>query len=62
MIDNSCSTSLINMGLLSGTSSLVLGGILLLAVAIDVPLAEEPPQGAGAAYVSPTYFKLPPLR
>jgi ribose transport system permease protein len=53
--------SLINMGLLSGTSSLVLGGILLLAVAIDVRWLKNRHKVLARAYVSPTYFKLAPL-
>jgi ribose transport system permease protein len=53
--------SLINMGLLSGTSSLVLGGILLLAVAIDVRWLKNRHKVLARAYVSPTYFKLPTL-
>ena len=53
--------SLIRMGLLSGTSSLILGGILLLAVAIDVRWLKNRHKVLARAYVSPTYFKLPPL-
>jgi ribose transport system permease protein len=53
--------SLIRMGLTSGTSSLILGGILLLAVAIDVRWLKNRHKVLARAYVSPTYFKLPPL-
>lgn len=53
--------SLIRMGLLSGTSSLILGAILLLAVAIDVRWLKNRHKVLARAYVSPTYFKLPPL-
>lgn len=53
--------SLIRMGLLSGASSLVLGLILLLAVAIDVRWLKNRHKVLARAYVSPTYFKLPPL-
>ncbi len=53
--------SLIRMGLRSGASSLVLGSILLLAVAIDVRWLKNRHKVLARAYVSPTYFKLPPL-
>jgi ribose transport system permease protein len=53
--------SLIRLGLRSGASSLVLGGILLLAVAIDVRWLKNRSKILARAYVSPTYFKLPPL-
>lgn len=53
--------SLIRMGLTSGMSSLVLGGLLLLAVAIDVRWVKNRHKVLARAYVSPTYFKLPPL-
>jgi ribose transport system permease protein len=53
--------SLIRMGLTSGTSSLILGGMLLLAVAIDVRWLKNRHKVLARAYVSPTYFKLPPL-
>lgn len=53
--------SLIRMGLTSGTSSLILGSILLLAVAIDVRWLKNRHKLLARAYVSPTYFKLPPL-
>ena len=53
--------SLIRMGLRSGASSLVLGSILLLAVAIDVRWLKNRQKVLARAYVSPTYFKLPPL-
>ena len=53
--------SLIRMGLTSGTSSLILGGMLLLAVAIDVRWLKNRHKVLARAYVSPTYFRLPPL-
>ncbi|TPQ50903.1 ABC transporter permease [Prosthecomicrobium hirschii] len=53
--------SLIRMGLTSGTSSLVLGLILLAAVAIDVRWVKNRHKILARAYVSPTYFRLPPL-
>lgn len=53
--------SLIRMGLTSGTSSLVLGSLLLLAVAIDVRWLKNRHKVLARAYVSPTYFRLPPL-
>ena len=53
--------SLIRMGLSSGTSSLVLGLILLAAVAIDVRWVKNRHKVLARAYVSPTYFALPPL-
>lgn len=53
--------SLIRMGFRSGTSSLILGSILLLAVAIDVRWLKNRHKVLARAYVSPTYFKLGPL-
>lgn len=53
--------SLIRMGLTSGTSSLVLGGLLLLAVAIDVRWVKNRHKVLARAYVAPTYFRLPEL-
>jgi ribose transport system permease protein len=53
--------SLIRMGFMSGTSSLILGAILLLAVAIDVRWLKNRHKVLARAYVSPTYFRLPPL-
>ncbi|SEP11317.1 monosaccharide ABC transporter membrane protein, CUT2 family [Salinihabitans flavidus] len=53
--------SLIRMGLMSGASSLVLGSVLLLAVAIDVRWMKNRSKILARSYVSPTYFKLPPL-
>lgn len=52
---------LIRVGLMSGTSSLIMGGILLLAVAIDVRWMKNRHKVLARAYVSPTYFRLPPL-
>jgi ribose transport system permease protein len=53
--------SLIRMGLSSGTSSLVLGLLLLAAVAVDVRWVKNRHKVLARAYVSPTYFRLPPL-
>ncbi len=53
--------SLIQMGFLSGNSSLILGGVLLAAVAIDVRWVKNRHKVLARAYVSPTYFKLPDL-
>lgn len=53
--------SLIRMGLTSGTSSLVLGALLLVAVAVDVRWVKNRHKVLARAYVSPTYFRLPPL-
>jgi ribose transport system permease protein len=50
--------ALIRMGLLSGTSSIVLGLILLLAVAIDIRWLKNRHKILARAYVSPTYFRL----
>lgn len=52
--------SLIRLGLRSGASSLVLGTILILAVAIDVRWMKNRSKVLARAYVSPTYFSLPP--
>ena len=54
--------SLIRLGLRSGASSLVLGTILLLAVAIDVRWVKNRAKLLARSYVSPTYFALPPLQ
>ena len=54
--------SLIRLGLRSGASSLVLGTILLLAVAIDVRWLKNRAKLLARSYVSPTYFALPPLQ
>ena len=54
--------SLIRLGLRSGASSLVLGGILLIAVAIDVRWLKNRSKLLARSYVSPTYFALPPLQ
>ena len=53
--------SLIRLSLRSGASSLVLGMILLLAVAIDVRWLKNRRKVLANAYVSPTYFALPAL-
>jgi ribose transport system permease protein len=54
--------SLIRLGLRSGASSLVLGTILLMAVAIDVRWLKNRAKLLARSYVSPTYFALPPLQ
>ncbi len=54
--------SLIRLGVRSGASSLVLGTILLFAVAIDVRWLKNRHKILARAYVSPTYFALPPLQ
>jgi len=54
--------SLIRLSLPSGASSLALGTILLLAVAIDVRWLKNRRKVLANAYVSPTYFALPPLQ
>ena len=53
--------SLIRLSLPSGASSLTLGVILILAVAIDVRWLKSRRKVLARAYVSPTYFALPPL-
>ena len=52
--------SLIQMGLRSGTNALVLGVVLMLAVAIDVKWLKNRFKLLSRVYVSPAYFKLPP--
>ncbi len=54
--------SLIRLGLRSGASSLVLGTILLMAVAIDVRWLKNRAKLLARSYVAPTYFALPPLQ
>ena len=54
--------SLIRLGLRSGASSLVLGSILLLAVAIDVRWLKNRSKLLARSYLSPTFFALPPLQ
>ena len=51
--------SLIQMGLRSGTNALVLGVVLMLAVAIDVKWLKNRFKLLSRVYVSPAYFKLP---
>ena len=53
--------SLIRLSLPSGASSLTLGVILILAVAIDVRWLKNRRKILARAYVSPTYFALPAL-
>lgn len=52
--------SLIQMGLRSGTNALVLGVVLMLAVAIDVKWLKNRFRLLSRVYVSPAYFRLPP--
>ncbi|MGE0503549.1 MAG: ABC transporter permease [Rhizobiaceae bacterium] len=55
------SNSLIQLGLRSGTNALVLGLVLLMAVAIDVRWLKNRVKVLSRVYVSPAYFRLPPL-
>jgi ribose transport system permease protein len=52
--------SLLQLGLRSGTNSLVLGIVLIIAVAIDVRWLKNRFKVLSRVYVSPAYFKLPP--
>jgi len=52
--------SLLQMGLKSGTNTLVLGLVLILAVAIDVRWLKNRFKVLSRVYVSPAYFRLPP--
>ena len=52
--------SLIRLGFKSGAGSMVLGLILLLAVAIDVRWLKNRLKVLNKTYVAPTYFALPP--
>ena len=54
------SNALIRMGLRTGASELVLGTIMLVAVAIDVKWMKNRLKVLNKAYVSPTYLALPP--
>ena len=51
--------SLIRLGLKSGAGSLVLGVVLMIAVAIDVRWLKNRHKVLSSVYVSPAYFKLP---
>ena len=51
---------LVRLGLKSGAGSLVLGVILLLAIAIDVKWLKNRLKLLNKTYVAPTYFALPP--
>ena len=51
---------LVQMGLKSGAGSLVLGIVLLIAVAIDVHWLKNRFKVLSRVYVSPAYFRLPP--
>jgi ribose transport system permease protein len=52
--------SLVRMGLRSGAGSLVLGIVLLIAVAIDDRWLKNRNKFLSLVYVSPAYFKMPP--
>jgi ribose transport system permease protein len=52
--------SLLQLGLKSGTNALVLGIVLLVAVAIDVRWLKNRFKVLSRVYVSPAYFRLPP--
>ncbi|SDX45445.1 ABC transporter permease [Celeribacter indicus] len=52
--------ALVRLGLRTGANDLVLGLILLAAVAIDVKWVKNRLKILNRAYVSPTYFALPP--
>jgi ribose transport system permease protein len=53
--------SLVQLGLKSGSGSLVLGIVLMIAVAIDVRWLKNRSKVLSRVYVSPAYFKLPPM-
>ncbi|HVJ41579.1 MAG TPA: SMP-30/gluconolactonase/LRE family protein [Dongiaceae bacterium] len=50
----------VQMGLQSGAGQLVLGLILLLAIAVDVRFIRNREKILSRLYMSPTYFRLPP--
>ncbi|MDA8248726.1 MAG: SMP-30/gluconolactonase/LRE family protein [Rhodospirillales bacterium] len=52
---------LVRLGFQSGATSMVLGLILLLAVSIDVRWLKNRHKVLSKIYVSPIYFRLPPL-
>ncbi|MCX7304905.1 MAG: SMP-30/gluconolactonase/LRE family protein [Hyphomicrobiales bacterium] len=52
--------SMVRMGVTSGANSLLLGMVLLAAVAIDVRWLKNRHKFLSKVYVSPTYFELPP--
>lgn len=52
---------MLRMGLASGGSGLVLGLVLLLAVLFDIRWTKNRHKLLARAYVSPSYFKFPPL-
>ena len=54
------SSSLINLGLPSGSTPFALGGILLLGVAIDIRWTKNRHKVLSRVYVSPTFLELPP--
>lgn len=55
-------SSLLRMGLRTGANTLVLGLLLLLAVAIDVKWLKNRLKVLAKVYVAPAYLKLPPLQ
>ena len=54
-------SSLLRLGLRTGANTLVLGLLLLMAVAIDVKWLKNRLKVLAKVYVSPAYFALPPL-
>lgn len=52
--------SLVRLGLTSGANTMVLGIVLLIAVAIDVRWLKNRHKVLSQVYVSPTYFKMVP--
>ena len=55
-------SSLLRLGLRTGANTLVLGLLLLMAVAIDVKWLKNRLKVLAKVYVSPAYFALPPLK
>lgn len=53
--------SMVRIGISGGISSAILGGILLLVVAIDVRWLKNRHKILNKVYVSPSYFKLPAM-
>jgi ribose transport system permease protein len=55
------SNGILRMGLASGGSSMVLGLLLVLAVAFDIRWTKNRHKVLARTYVSPNYYQLPPL-
>ncbi len=53
--------SMVRVGISGGISSAILGGVLLLVVAIDVRWLKNRHKILNKVYVSPTYFRLPEM-